>query len=79
MSNKYCDYVACTRKVLPPFIYCDKHADRASTPFNEAEVLATIADLYPDWQSVKLTKSGYIEQRAYALAKLTDYFVRGKK
>lgn len=29
---KFCAEIGCTRKVLPPYIYCDKHQDKNSTP-----------------------------------------------
>lgn len=80
MNNaRFCDETACIRKVFAPHIYCDKHQDKASTPLIEAEVLATLHEIYPDWQHVKLTRIGYAEQRMSTIFKLKDYIIKGKK
>lgn len=31
-TPRYCSDAGCLRKVLPPYIYCDKHQDNSSTP-----------------------------------------------
>lgn len=30
--SEYCEHTHCTRQVLRPNIYCDKHVDKASNP-----------------------------------------------
>ncbi len=39
---RYCNEVACIRKVFEPYIYCDKHQDKASTPLLPYAVDANI-------------------------------------
>lgn len=46
---------------------------------HEAEVLATLHEIYPDWQHVKLTRIGYAEQRMATIFKLRDYIVGATK
>lgn len=54
---KFCEDPGCTRKVLRPYIYCDKHQDKASTPQqslpqqvagDEVELRTQLMDLYRD-------------------------------
>lgn len=39
---QYCEQTHCLRKVFQPFIYCDKHQDRSSTPYYLGVDLETI-------------------------------------
>lgn len=78
-KSHYCDQSACLRKVFYPHLYCDKHLDKSSTPFIEAEVLAKLNELLPDWQHAKLTKVGFHEQRIATIIKLKDYIIGGSK
>lgn len=78
-KSHYCDQTGCIRKVFEPHLYCDKHKDKSSTPLIEAEVLAVLDGILPDWQHAKLTKVGFHEQRIETIVKLKDYIIGGKK
>jgi len=78
-KSYYCHQSACLRKVFAPHIYCDKHQDKASIPLIEAEVLAKLDELLPDWQHAKLTKVGFHEQRIDTIVKLKSYILGGTK
>lgn len=79
MTSHYCEQATCIRKVFVPHLYCDKHKDNSSTPLIEAEVLAKLDAILPDWQHAKLTKVGFHEQRIATIIKLKDYIIGGSK
>jgi len=42
IEPRYCEDAKCHRKVLPPYIYCDTHQDKSSTPIQSYELLEDI-------------------------------------
>lgn len=78
-KSHFCNQPGCIRHVFEPYLYCDQHQDKSSTPLIQAEVMTMLDRILPDWQHAKLTKVGFHEQRMDTIVKLTGYIMGGAK